>query len=245
MKGGIVYVGGEAKTHDVQVDELCYWDVINLAKELGPYDSVSGLFCLTPRMGMQGGLRKVDDDSAVRAMAKSLMKYRTIDLFVQHQETVPEFIRELEVDTQKHFQPLLTHDSQPSSPKKLTPKKGPASNQPQPNRPTNDSLKTGPPTTQLTPTTPTNDSLKIGPPTTQPTPSRPTNDSLKTGPPTTQPTPGKKNRPKKLSPKPVPAKTRPTATNTLRQKVCPPTNQPIALNTAPPTNPDTPLFTVD
>ncbi|KAL2896139.1 putative sodium-coupled neutral amino acid transporter 10 [Bienertia sinuspersici] len=34
MKGGIVYVGGEAKTHDVQVDELCYWDVINLAKAL-------------------------------------------------------------------------------------------------------------------------------------------------------------------------------------------------------------------
>ncbi|KAL2894437.1 S-adenosylmethionine carrier 1 chloroplastic/mitochondrial [Bienertia sinuspersici] len=108
-KGGIVYVGGEAKTLDVQVDELCYWDVINLAKALGPYDSVNGLFYLTPGMGMQGGLRKVDDDCAVRAMAESLVKYRTIDLFVQHQQTVPEILPELEVDTQKHFQPLLTH----------------------------------------------------------------------------------------------------------------------------------------
>ncbi|KAL2894767.1 DNA translocase FtsK [Bienertia sinuspersici] len=112
----MVYVGGQCKTHQILADELCYFEIMELAKKAGPYDFVNGVYYQIPMMGMEEGLRNVVNDNDVRAMGEIVGKSRSLDLFVLHQEIGPTL--------SLAAQPKFTV-GQPSKPKKLTPKKAP------------------------------------------------------------------------------------------------------------------------
>ncbi|KMS94659.1 hypothetical protein BVRB_016540, partial [Beta vulgaris subsp. vulgaris] len=114
-QGVMVYVGGQGRTLQIRPDELCYWDLLNLAKESGPYETVHGVFYQVPGLDMQQGLRKVVDDKDVREMAEITIKNRAVHLYVLHQESDPNL--------GPLGEPKIV--DQPVRPKKLTPKQGP------------------------------------------------------------------------------------------------------------------------
>ncbi|KAL2940997.1 Replicase polyprotein 1a [Bienertia sinuspersici] len=90
-QGYMVYARGQCKTHQILADELCYFEIMELAKKAGPYDFVNGVYYQIPMMGMEEGLRNVVNDNDVRAMGEIVGKSRSLDLFVLHQEIGPTF----------------------------------------------------------------------------------------------------------------------------------------------------------
>ncbi|KAL2924184.1 Collagen alpha-1(XXVII) chain [Bienertia sinuspersici] len=81
---GLQYIGGMGKTFQLDADELCWWFLQQLVKKCGDYASVERIFYLNPGESLDGGLRKVYSDNEVREMGAVALKWRSIELYVQH-----------------------------------------------------------------------------------------------------------------------------------------------------------------
>ncbi|KAL2940259.1 Leishmanolysin-like peptidase [Bienertia sinuspersici] len=121
--GEMICVGGQGRKFKVDPDELCYWKILEMAKKCGNYSTIIDVFYLVPSISLLEGLRKVADDSAVIAIGDLVMKYRTLDLYVLHEEHALNLRPANQLETITHFQPLL-NEPQPSKPQKLTPRRG-------------------------------------------------------------------------------------------------------------------------
>ncbi|XP_021725070.1 uncharacterized protein LOC110692374 [Chenopodium quinoa] len=80
----LVYYGGLGKTFDVDPDELCWWDLVDLAKNIGNYSKIDTLYYLIPGMSLESGLRKVYDDKEVLEMTEIVKKQKYIQVYVVH-----------------------------------------------------------------------------------------------------------------------------------------------------------------
>ncbi|XP_056690232.1 uncharacterized protein [Spinacia oleracea] len=83
--GETVYEGGRGRTFNVDIDELCWWDLEDLAKKCG-HESIEGLYYLIPGQSLANGLRKVYKDEEVLKLAELVLKYRCVELYVFHGE---------------------------------------------------------------------------------------------------------------------------------------------------------------
>ncbi|KAL2933082.1 Histone transcription regulator 3-like protein [Bienertia sinuspersici] len=72
------------KTFQLDADELCWWFLQQLVKKCGDYASVERIFYLNPGESLDGELRKVYSDNEVREMGAVALKWRSIELYVQH-----------------------------------------------------------------------------------------------------------------------------------------------------------------
>uniref|UniRef100_A0A803MIV1 PB1-like domain-containing protein n=1 Tax=Chenopodium quinoa TaxID=63459 RepID=A0A803MIV1_CHEQI len=57
--GHLVYEGGKGSTREISPDEICYWDLILLAREVSNGKTVEGVYYLILGLSMENGLRKV------------------------------------------------------------------------------------------------------------------------------------------------------------------------------------------
>lgn len=78
-KNGLVYLGGECKTFEVDPDELCWWWIEKLAKKCGGYKKICEVHYLLPGLSLEEGLRRVYDDNEVREMTTVLVKKGFVD----------------------------------------------------------------------------------------------------------------------------------------------------------------------
>ncbi|KAL2900434.1 Nascent polypeptide-associated complex subunit alpha muscle-specific form [Bienertia sinuspersici] len=80
------YEGGMGKSCSADPDELCWWDLRDLACSCGPYEKemIEGLYYLIPGLSLDEGLRKVYDDDEVRKMGELVVETRCIQLYVIH-----------------------------------------------------------------------------------------------------------------------------------------------------------------
>ncbi|KAL2926865.1 putative NADPH dehydrogenase C5H10.04 [Bienertia sinuspersici] len=92
---GLQYMGGTGKTFQVDADELCWWFLEQLVKKCGPYKSIETIYYLIPGESLDVGLRKVYDDDEVREMGKVALKYRSVELYVQHSVDVAVMVDDL------------------------------------------------------------------------------------------------------------------------------------------------------
>ncbi|KNA09920.1 hypothetical protein SOVF_149160 [Spinacia oleracea] len=81
---GRQYVGGQARTFQVDIDELCWWYLLELVEKCGKYGKVEEIYYLLPNKGLKDGLMRVYTDKEVLEMAEVVLKYRSIELFVLH-----------------------------------------------------------------------------------------------------------------------------------------------------------------
>uniref|UniRef100_A0A803KXD8 PB1-like domain-containing protein n=1 Tax=Chenopodium quinoa TaxID=63459 RepID=A0A803KXD8_CHEQI len=88
--GELVYMGGEGKSFDVDPDELCYFDLIEMAKKCGQYNAIDGLFYLVPGMYLVDGIRRIGGDAEVIEMGQLLFHNRSLELYVKHTNNYPE-----------------------------------------------------------------------------------------------------------------------------------------------------------
>lgn len=86
--GETVYEGGRGRTFNVDIDELCWWDLEDLAKKCG-HESIEGLYYLIPGQSLANGLRKVYKDEEVLKLAELVLKYRCVELYVFHGAELP------------------------------------------------------------------------------------------------------------------------------------------------------------
>ncbi|KAL2925707.1 AT-hook motif nuclear-localized protein 27 [Bienertia sinuspersici] len=84
--GHMRYEGGMGKSCSADPDELCWWDLRDLACSCGPYEKemIEGLYYLIPGLSLDEGLRKVYDDDEVRKMGELVVETRCIQLYVIH-----------------------------------------------------------------------------------------------------------------------------------------------------------------
>ncbi|KAL2898823.1 Potassium-transporting ATPase KdpC subunit [Bienertia sinuspersici] len=78
------YVGGQGRTFMVDVDELCWWFLREMALKCGNYSGIEEIYYLIPHSNMDEGLRRVYNDKEVLGMADIVMKNREIVLYVVH-----------------------------------------------------------------------------------------------------------------------------------------------------------------
>ncbi|KAL2929721.1 Early nodulin-12 [Bienertia sinuspersici] len=81
---GLQYVGGQAKNYAVDLDELCWFFLKQLAEKCGPYNDVHEILYLTPHCSMDDGLKRVYNDKEVLEMGAIVVENRSIDLFTIH-----------------------------------------------------------------------------------------------------------------------------------------------------------------
>ncbi|KAL2939941.1 Prohead core protein protease [Bienertia sinuspersici] len=84
--GHMRYEGGMGKSCSADPDELCWWDLRDLACSCGPYEKemIEGLYYLIPGLSLDEGLRKVYNDDEVRKMGELVVETRCIQLYVIH-----------------------------------------------------------------------------------------------------------------------------------------------------------------
>ncbi|KNA20335.1 hypothetical protein SOVF_052970 [Spinacia oleracea] len=88
--GQLVYEGGKGKTCQIDSDVLCWWDLLDLAKNCGNYSTIEGLCYLIPGQPMANGLRKVYDDAQVLELTELALKSRCIEVYVNHGFELPD-----------------------------------------------------------------------------------------------------------------------------------------------------------
>lgn len=95
--GNLDFVGGDARTFQVDADELCWFYLEELANKCGKYSSISEIYYLTPHCkSFEQGLKRVYNDSEVRIMTKLVLKNRFIDCYVVHGVDTAEVVLEIE-----------------------------------------------------------------------------------------------------------------------------------------------------
>ncbi|KAL2928950.1 putative hemoglobin and hemoglobin-haptoglobin-binding protein 3 [Bienertia sinuspersici] len=87
--GDLIYVGGKAKTFEIDPDVLCLHWLMNLAKSCGNYKVIEGFFYLISKDTTENGLRKVENDDTVREMIELMKNSRCLEVYVLHGLNVP------------------------------------------------------------------------------------------------------------------------------------------------------------
>ncbi|KAL2902675.1 Mediator of RNA polymerase II transcription subunit 13, partial [Bienertia sinuspersici] len=85
------YVGGEGRTFLVDVDELCWWFLDQMARKCGAYKKIVEIYYLMPHSTLDEGLKRVYNDKEV-LMAEVVLKHKALDLYVVHGVDLPEVI---------------------------------------------------------------------------------------------------------------------------------------------------------
>ncbi|KNA10345.1 hypothetical protein SOVF_145200, partial [Spinacia oleracea] len=119
--GELVYMGGKCRTVAVDPDELCYFDLVDLAKKCGQYEKIAGLYYRVQGISLEDGLRQIFNDEEVAEIGELVVKCRTIELYVLHCD---DEIVHPDTDP-KHSQPLTHPSPFAGNAKKLTPKRAP------------------------------------------------------------------------------------------------------------------------
>lgn len=57
--GQLIYMGEEGRTFTVDPNELCYFDLVELAKKSEQYNKIKGLYFLALGRTLVNGLRKI------------------------------------------------------------------------------------------------------------------------------------------------------------------------------------------
>ncbi|KMS65583.1 hypothetical protein BVRB_034500, partial [Beta vulgaris subsp. vulgaris] len=89
---GMEYIGGGGRTFPVDLDELCWFFLEDLAKKCGTYRVIDKIFYLIPGKTLDDGLRIVYRDKEVLEMGEIAMKSRCIDLYVLHGVDEPQVV---------------------------------------------------------------------------------------------------------------------------------------------------------
>ncbi|KAL2892234.1 CREB-binding protein [Bienertia sinuspersici] len=84
LKTGLQYVGGEGRTFLVDVDELCWWFLEQMARKCGAYKKIVEIYYLMPHSTLDEGLKRVYNDKEVLEMAEVVLKHKALDLYVVH-----------------------------------------------------------------------------------------------------------------------------------------------------------------
>lgn len=82
--GALIYEGGRGRTFEVDPDELCYWDLIDLGKKCGEYRKIEGVSYLIPNLTLVNGLRKVINDKDCLELANLASKFRCVEVYLLH-----------------------------------------------------------------------------------------------------------------------------------------------------------------
>ena len=89
---GLLYLGGEERRFNVDPDELCWFWLEELAKKCGPYMKIEEIYYLIPGKSLEEGLRRVYAGKEVLQMAKIVLAYGCIDLYVLHGVDEPNVV---------------------------------------------------------------------------------------------------------------------------------------------------------
>ncbi|KAL2936564.1 Proline--tRNA ligase [Bienertia sinuspersici] len=83
LQSRLKYVGGESRSFVVDVDELCWFTLEELAKKCGTYSVIEDIYYVEPNAkNSENGLKKVYSDDEVRTLAAIVLKYRGVDCFI-------------------------------------------------------------------------------------------------------------------------------------------------------------------
>ncbi|KNA06637.1 hypothetical protein SOVF_179230 [Spinacia oleracea] len=121
QKNGVVYLGGKIRTFEVDLDELCWFWLVDLAKKCGEgsYQKIEQVFYLVPGKNMNNGLRRVYSDTEVLEMTAFAKKNRCIDLYVLHGVDTPVVLpidpAELQAALEKVHPPKTTTPPPPKT----------------------------------------------------------------------------------------------------------------------------------
>ncbi|KAL2931701.1 Growth hormone receptor, partial [Bienertia sinuspersici] len=130
--GHTCYEGGMGKSCSAHPDELCWWDLKDLACSCGPYEKemVKGLYYLIPGLSLDEDLRKVYDDDEVRKMGELVAETRCIQLYVIHgdknvakKDVVGTQTSQTKDPASAQVQIEVSPKKNNNRPKKLTPKR--------------------------------------------------------------------------------------------------------------------------
>ena len=86
------YLGGKGRTFHVDLDELCWFWLKELAEECGPYMKIDEIYYLIPSKSLDEGLRRVYNDKDVLEMTDIVAANMFIDLYVVHEVDEPKFV---------------------------------------------------------------------------------------------------------------------------------------------------------
>ncbi|KAL2921934.1 Mediator of DNA damage checkpoint protein 1, partial [Bienertia sinuspersici] len=124
-QGHMCYVGGQGRTFSIDADELCWWYLRDLVKNIGDYGEINCIYYLNPGKSLTEGLCKVYNDEEVRKMAEVVCKYRCVDLYVKHGEDINDLGVTQSIETSPAQKGPLSPCVTNERPKKLTPKRPP------------------------------------------------------------------------------------------------------------------------
>ncbi|KAL2924672.1 Antiviral helicase SKI2 [Bienertia sinuspersici] len=122
FKNGLLYVGGQIKTVEVDPDQLCGFWLKELAGKCGSEREIEQVMYLVPGLLFEDGLRTVFDDKEVREMAEVASKQRGVDLYVVH---VGDEVFGKGISQPSHTPSNVSPLPKVNRPKKLTPKRAP------------------------------------------------------------------------------------------------------------------------
>ncbi|KAL2922604.1 GTPase-activating protein BEM3 [Bienertia sinuspersici] len=113
---GLKYIGGMGRTFKVDLDELCWFFLEQLAKECGCYNLIEEIYYLIPGLNLDNGLRKVYTDKEVLEMAAIVNKNRAIDLYVVHGVDKAEVVDPKELQNALNTQQVEVNSSSRGKP---------------------------------------------------------------------------------------------------------------------------------
>ncbi|KAL2894817.1 Antiviral helicase SKI2 [Bienertia sinuspersici] len=113
---GLKYIGGMGRTFKVDVDELCWFFLEQLAKKCGCYNLIEEIYYLIPGLNLDNGLRKVYTDKEVLEMAAIVNKNRAIDLYVVHGVDKAEVVDPKELQNALNTQQVKVNSSSRGKP---------------------------------------------------------------------------------------------------------------------------------
>ncbi|KAL2900059.1 Glycine dehydrogenase, partial [Bienertia sinuspersici] len=111
LKTRFQYVGGEGRTFLVDVDELCWSFLEQMARKCGAYKKIVKIYYLMPHSTLDEGVKRVYNEKEVLEMAEVVLRHKALDLYVVHGVDVPKiFYQDLHTDYHKFY------DDRPESP---------------------------------------------------------------------------------------------------------------------------------
>ncbi|XP_056696907.1 uncharacterized protein [Spinacia oleracea] len=97
---------------------LFWWDLLELAKKCGDYDTIGGLLYIVPEQSLANGLRKVYEDGQVLEMVELALKSRCVEVCVNHGVELSHIAPKAKKLQPKRAPPPTLLDSLRSSPRK-------------------------------------------------------------------------------------------------------------------------------
>ncbi|KAL2938258.1 hypothetical protein RDABS01_021707 [Bienertia sinuspersici] len=96
--GLLKYVRGQGRTFTVDIDELCWCFLEEMARKFGGYSKIDQIYYLIPKSNLDEGLHRVYSDKEVLEMGEIVKINRVIELYVQHGIDVQEIIPSNEIN---------------------------------------------------------------------------------------------------------------------------------------------------